>query len=80
MVAARPDIDKRVEQLVSKGRWSVPGYTASLTHSSESRPSANESNRRNSATFLQCSCLEHSDHFIEPTVYISVLNSFPTPD
>lgn len=31
MVAARPDIDKRVEQLVSKGRWSVPGYTVSLT-------------------------------------------------
>ncbi|KAK4635084.1 ATP synthase subunit d, mitochondrial [Fulvia fulva] len=26
VVAARPDIDKRVEQLVSKGRWQVPGY------------------------------------------------------
>lgn len=25
-MAARPDIDQRVEQLVSKGRWQVPGY------------------------------------------------------
>ncbi|KAI9846055.1 MAG: ATP synthase d subunit [Thelocarpon superellum] len=26
VVAARPDIDARTTQLVSKGRWSVPGY------------------------------------------------------
>ncbi|KAF7197181.1 ATP synthase subunit d, mitochondrial [Pseudocercospora fuligena] len=26
VVAARPDIDQHVEQLVSKGRWQVPGY------------------------------------------------------
>lgn len=26
VVAARPDIDVRTEQLVSKGRWYVPGY------------------------------------------------------
>ncbi|KAK3687038.1 ATP synthase d subunit [Vermiconidia calcicola] len=26
VVAARPDIDERVSQLVSKGRWAVPGY------------------------------------------------------
>ena len=26
VVAARPDIDARVEQLVTKGRWQVPGY------------------------------------------------------
>ncbi|KAK5734003.1 ATP synthase d subunit [Elasticomyces elasticus] len=26
VVAARPDIDERVTQLVSKGRWQVPGY------------------------------------------------------
>lgn len=25
-MAARPDIDARTEQLVSKGRWMVPGY------------------------------------------------------
>lgn len=25
-MAARPDIDERVSQLVSKGRWHVPGY------------------------------------------------------
>ncbi|MCJ1481103.1 ATP synthase d subunit [Schaereria dolodes] len=26
VVAARPDIDERTSQLVSKGRWQVPGY------------------------------------------------------
>jgi len=26
VAAARPDIDQRTEQLVSKGRWAVPGY------------------------------------------------------
>ncbi|KAF2277650.1 mitochondrial ATP synthase [Westerdykella ornata] len=26
VAAAQPDIDKRTEQLVSKGRWHVPGY------------------------------------------------------
>ncbi|KAF1997677.1 mitochondrial ATP synthase [Amniculicola lignicola CBS 123094] len=26
VVAAQPDIDKRTEQLISKGRWAVPGY------------------------------------------------------
>ncbi|KAG8631622.1 hypothetical protein KVT40_000762 [Elsinoe batatas] len=26
VVAARPDIDDKVSQLVSKGRWDVPGY------------------------------------------------------
>jgi len=26
VAAARPDIDKRTEQLVSQGRWDVPGY------------------------------------------------------
>jgi F-type H+-transporting ATPase subunit d len=31
VAAAQPDIDKRTEQLVSKGRWAVPGYKASLT-------------------------------------------------
>jgi len=31
-VAARPDIDQRVEQLVSKGRWQVPGYKARTLH------------------------------------------------
>lgn len=30
VAAAQPDIDKRTEQLVSKGRWAVPGYKASL--------------------------------------------------
>ena len=26
VAAARPDIDERTLQLVSKGRWNVPGY------------------------------------------------------
>lgn len=26
VAAARPDIDERTSQLVSKGRWQVPGY------------------------------------------------------
>jgi F-type H+-transporting ATPase subunit d len=26
IAAARPDIDEKTSQLVSKGRWSVPGY------------------------------------------------------
>ena len=26
VVEAQPEIDKRTEQLVSKGRWAVPGY------------------------------------------------------
>jgi hypothetical protein len=29
VAAAQPEIDKRTEQLVSKGRWAVPGYKAS---------------------------------------------------
>lgn len=35
VAAAQPDIDKRTEQLVSKGRWAVPGYKASLSHCNE---------------------------------------------
>ncbi|EAT85266.2 hypothetical protein SNOG_07800 [Parastagonospora nodorum SN15] len=30
VAAAQPDIDKRTEQLVSKGRWAVPGYKAKV--------------------------------------------------
>ena len=26
VVAANPEIDERTSQLVSKGRWQVPGY------------------------------------------------------
>lgn len=36
VVAARPDIDQRVEQLVSKGRWQVPGYQVSAFRNSSS--------------------------------------------
>ena len=37
VATAQPDIDKRTEQLVSKGRWHVPGYKASLAHIEEAR-------------------------------------------
>ncbi|PSN63750.1 hypothetical protein BS50DRAFT_612075 [Corynespora cassiicola Philippines] len=33
VAAAQPDIDKRTEQLVSKGRWAVPGYKAKVRRS-----------------------------------------------
>ncbi|KAH7075879.1 hypothetical protein BKA63DRAFT_413382 [Paraphoma chrysanthemicola] len=33
VAAAQPDIDKRTEQLVSKGRWAVPGYQAKVRQS-----------------------------------------------
>ena len=29
VAAAQPEIDKRTEQLVSKGRWNVAGYKVS---------------------------------------------------
>jgi hypothetical protein len=29
---AQPEIDKRTEQLISKGRWAVPGYKASCPY------------------------------------------------
>ena len=32
VVAARPDIDDRTSQLVSKGRWQVPGYKVRELH------------------------------------------------
>jgi F-type H+-transporting ATPase subunit d len=31
VAAARPDIDEKTSQLVSKGRWSVPGYKVRLS-------------------------------------------------
>ncbi|KAL8676670.1 MAG: hypothetical protein Q9186_006823 [Xanthomendoza sp. 1 TL-2023] len=30
VAAAEPEIDRRTEQLVSKGRWGVPGYKANM--------------------------------------------------
>ena len=52
VAAAEPSIDEKTAQLVSKGRWSVPGYKVRpystcrhLIHD------ANSTFRRNSATF-----------------------------
>jgi len=33
VAAARPDIDERTLQLVSKGRWNVPGYKVWFAYS-----------------------------------------------
>jgi hypothetical protein len=35
VAAAQPDIDKRTEQLVAKGRWQVPGYKVSPMRSAK---------------------------------------------
>lgn len=35
VAAAQPDIDKRTEQLVSRGRWQVPGYKVRVLGCSE---------------------------------------------
>lgn len=52
VAAARPDIDKRTEQLVSKGRWNVPGYkVGSYTSLIVLKMDANYCYRRNSAIF-----------------------------
>lgn len=32
VATARPDIDERVSQLVSKGRWQIPGYKVHLAN------------------------------------------------
>jgi len=36
IAAARPDIDEKTAQLVSKGRWAVPGYKVRLRQSRRS--------------------------------------------
>jgi hypothetical protein len=43
IAAARPDIDEKTAQLVSKGRWQVPGYKVCVNqscHRSTSRSAA----------------------------------------
>lgn len=40
VAAAQPEIDKRTEQLVSKGRWQVPGYKVRIPHSNHTLPPA----------------------------------------
>ncbi len=50
-MAARPDIDERVSQLVSKGRWQVPGYKVRSALPSQTAH-ANTIYRNASATFL----------------------------
>jgi hypothetical protein len=51
VAAAEPSIDEKTAKLVSKGRWSVPGYKVRTTPSRCSYGIANRDYRRNSATF-----------------------------
>lgn len=51
-MAARPDIDERTAQLVSKGRWQVPGYKVRIaSYPSKSVSRSNALCRRDSETF-----------------------------
>jgi hypothetical protein len=51
VVAAHPEIDQRVEGLVSKGRWNVPGYKVSYPKNGVlQQEQTNTHNRRSSAT------------------------------
>jgi hypothetical protein len=55
VAAAEPSIDEKTTQLVSKGRWSVPGYKVRFPRAISSQcpgVDANDANRRNSATSL----------------------------
>jgi len=62
VVAARPDIDQRVEQLVSKGRWQVPGYKEVSPNvpygfvASRVQKANHSSFNRNSETFPSSRC------------------------
>lgn len=73
VVAARPDIDKRVEQLVSKGRWQVPGYQVSREKYKQvvTRASTDPCYRRSSATSLCYKRLQQLPLFHRVTVYMS---------
>ena len=56
VVAARPDIDERTTQLVSRGRWSVPGYKVGCSTSQSPGNHVNHNCRRNSAICLSYRC------------------------
>lgn len=73
VVAARPDIDKRVEQLVSKGRWQVPGYQVSREIYLPPAATAvtDSCSRRNSATSLCYRRTQQLPLFYRVTVYMS---------
>lgn len=62
VAAAEPSIDEKTSKLVSKGRWSVPGYKVRLVYSSPVFPAMQRqiadpprpANRRDSATSRSC--------------------------
>jgi hypothetical protein len=68
VVAARPDIDERVSQLVSKGRWQVPGYKVCHGLLCSTSFATDMRNRKNSATFR---CYRRAEWcLIDPLVHI----------
>jgi hypothetical protein len=70
VAAAQPQIDERTAQLVSKGRWNVPGYKVRLsktTHSSGFYVS-NAHCRRNSATSQSCRAL--AEHILDSILFL----------
>jgi hypothetical protein len=79
VAAAEPSIDEKTAKLVSKGRWSVPGYkvgsTPSLLGTLLNRWIADPPNRRDSATSL---CYKQPDslpRFPFFVVYSSIVDS-----
>lgn len=70
VVAAQPDIDKRTEQLVSKGRWQVPGYKVRVTRSIASGRHTDQFCRRNSVTCRCCRGCSSGANAIESLVHI----------
>lgn len=53
-MAAQPEIDERATQLISKGRWGVPGYKVSFKLFCSIGAFTNVNFRKNSVTCLYC--------------------------
>ncbi|KAL8387465.1 hypothetical protein RB595_009884 [Gaeumannomyces hyphopodioides] len=76
VATAEPSIDEKTSKLVSKGRWTVPGYKASCTSCATSSVSAycahtDSHRRRNSAT---CRCYKQLGLALLPLVYASIVD------
>ena len=74
VAAAEPSIDEKTSKLVSKGRWSVPGYKVRFCHFPLRLGDrvTNYGNRRDSATSL---CYKHAVRFPFFFVYSSIVDS-----
>lgn len=79
VAAAEPSIDEKTSKLVSKGRWSVPGYKVRFCPPIPRQnlyfleeQVADCENRRDSATSL---CYKHAVRFPDFLVYSSIVDS-----